>query len=94
MDDCSRNPPGLTNISGMTNWVVVLLGFVIIAFGLALIRWATAFSDLQQRQMKAMRYPGAMRRRMTPGLARLGGAGFVGMGIVWIVVGSFFAEWL
>jgi len=94
MDDYGRNPPGLTSISGMTNWVVVLLGFVIIAFGLALIRCAPAFSDLQQRQMKAMHYPEAMQRRMTPGLARLGGAGFVGMGIIWIVVGGFLAEWL
>jgi hypothetical protein len=77
-----------------TNWAVVLIGFGSIAFGLALIRYAPSVSDLQKRQMKALHYPKSAQRRMTPGLARLGGAGFAVMGLIWVIVGGFFADTL
>jgi hypothetical protein len=78
----------------VTNWVVVIIGFAIIAFGLVLIRYAPAVSEMQKGQAKALHYPDSAQRRMTPGLARSGGAGFAKMGVLWVIVGGFFADTL
>ena len=76
----------------MTNWVVVGLGLVIVAFGVVLFRASEQFSSMQRRAAKSMRYPEAMQRRFTPGLTRVAGVGFAVMGVLWILGGAFLGD--